>query len=250
MKFSTLAILLLSFVSIGYSQTVTIKKIELAGQNIVVHYDLDDSNPNNEFQINLYASKDKFSAPLVKVKGDVGPDVKPGINKKIEWNINEEYSGYKGKISLEIRGKVFVPFVKLRDFDTKKKYKRGKSYDVAWRPGNTNPVHIELYKGSQRMGGELNHPNNGKYTLSIGSKVPKGKDYRLKITDSKYPDEIVYSDYFSVSPKVPMILKVIPAVAVAGAVVFVLSSQDKPEGGNNNEPIDENIDDPPFPGDN
>jgi hypothetical protein len=229
------------------SQSVLIKKIELAGENIIVHYDLDDSNPNNEFQINLYASKDKFSAPLVKVKGDVGPDVKPGTNRKIEWNINDEYKGYKGKISLEIRGKVFVPFVKLRDFDTSKKYKRGKSYDVAWRPGNTNPIHIELYKGSQRVGGELNHPNNGKYTLSIGSKVSKGKDYRLKITDSKYPDNIIYSDYFSVSPKIPLLLKVIPAVAVAGGLGVVLSGLGGEEGGPTPPSGDEDIDAPPFP---
>ena len=234
----------------GFSQTVAIKKIELAGQNIIVHYDLDDSNPNNEFQINLYASKDKFSAPLVKVKGDVGPDVKPGIGKKIEWNINEEFAGYKGKISLEIRGKVFVPFVKLRDFDTKKKYKRGKSYNVAWRPGNTNPIHIELYKGSQRVAGELNHPNNGMYTLSIGSKVSKGKDYRLKITDSKHPDEIIYSDYFTVAPKIPLLVKVIPALAVAGGLGVVLSSMGGGGGDNGGPVTDTTIDVPPFPSGN
>jgi hypothetical protein len=247
-KFTFIAFFLCVISVVGLAQTVAIKKIELAGENIIVHYDLDDSNPNNEFQINLYASKDKFAAPLVKVKGDVGPDVKPGTNRKIEWNINDEYKGYKGKISLEIRGKVFVPFVKLRDFDTSKKYKRGKSYDVAWRPGNTNPIHIELYKGSQRVGGELNHPNNGKYTLSIDSKVSKGKDYRLKITDSKYPDNIIYSDYFSVSPKIPLALKVVPILAVAGglaAVVGSMGGDTPPDDGNNNTSTEIGV--PPFP---
>jgi hypothetical protein len=231
----------------GWAQTVAIKKIELAGENIIVFYDLEDSNPNNEFQINLYASKDQFSAPLIKVKGDVGPDVKPGLARRIEWNINQEYQGFKGKISLEIRGKVFVPFVKLRDFDTNKAYKRGKSYDVNWRPGNTNAVHIELYKGSQRMGGELNHPNNGKFTLSINSKVPKGKDYRLKITDSKHPDDIVYSDYFRVSPKVPLLVKLVPTVAVAAGLAVVISNL----GGGGTTPPGNNatdIEDPAFPG--
>jgi len=46
------------------AQTAIIRKIELAGEKIIVHYDLDDNNPNNEYQINLFASKDKFSAPL------------------------------------------------------------------------------------------------------------------------------------------------------------------------------------------
>ncbi len=203
------------------AQSVTIKKIELAGEKVIVHYDLDDSNPNNEYQLNLYASKDKFSAPLTKVKGDVGDAVKPGIDRKVEWNLMQEYGSYKGKLSLEIRGRVFVPFVKLKAFDTKKSYKRGKNYDVAWRPGNTNPIHIELYKGSPRVSGELNHPNNGAYSMSIGSKVKPGKDYRLKITDSKKNDEIVYSDYFTVVPKVPMLLKLIPALAVVGGVAVL-----------------------------
>jgi hypothetical protein len=201
------------------AQNVTIKKIELAGERIKVSYDLDDSNPNNEYQISLFASKDKFSAPLTKVTGDIGPEVKPGADRVIEWNLMEEYGAFKGKISLEIRGRVFVPFVKLRDFDAAKAYKRGNSYPIAWRPGNTNPIHIELYKGSQRVGGELNHPNNGQYTLSIDSKVKPGKDYRLKISDSKQSDEIVYSNYFKIKPKIPLLVKVIPALAVIGGII-------------------------------
>jgi hypothetical protein len=249
MKKFVLAISFLTATSVaGVAQTVAIKKIELAGEKIIVFYDLEDSNPNNEFQINLYASKDKFSAPLTKVKGDVGPDVRPGSGRRIEWNINEEYQGFKGKLSLEIRGKVFVPFVKLRDFDIERTYKRGKSYNIAWRPGNTNPIHIELFKGSQRVGGELNHPNNGAYTLSIPPGVKKGKDFRLKITDSKHPDEIIYSDYFKVSPKIPLLLKVVPTVAVAGALAVVLAGSG---GGSDNPPQDNGaIEDPPFPGGN
>ncbi|MFM9839028.1 MAG: Ser-Thr-rich GPI-anchored membrane family protein [Cyclobacteriaceae bacterium] len=213
------------------AQTVSIKKIELAGEKVIVHYDLDDSNPNNEYQLNLYASKDKFSAPLVKVKGDIGPDVKPGVGRKVEWNLLQEYGSFKGKLSLEIRGNVFVPFVKLKNFDTKKNYKRGKSYDVAWRPGNTNPIHIELYKGSQKVSGELNHPNSGAYSLSIGHKVKPGKDYRLKITDSRKTDEIIYSDYFQVSPKVPLLVKLIPMVAVAGGLAVLLGGSKGGGGG-------------------
>lgn len=237
---------LISLAAVG--QKVTIKKIELAGEKVIVHYDLDDNNPNNEYQINLYASKDKFSAPLTKVKGDVGSEVKPGPDRKIEWNLMQEYGSYKGKISLEIRGRVFVPFVKLKNFDTNKIYKRGKNYDVAWRPGNTNPVHVELYKGSQRVSGELNHPNNGAYSLSIGSKVKPGKDYRLKITDSKKTDEIVYSEYFQVKPKVPMVVKLIPIVAVAGGVAFLAGSSGGPKEPSDNTPTE--ISTPPLPGSN
>jgi hypothetical protein len=231
------------------AQKVAIKKIELAGEKVIVHYDLDDNNPNNQYQISLYASKDKYSAPLTKVTGDVGGEVNPGAGRRIEWNLLQEYGTFKGKLSLEIRGRVFVPFVKLRDFNTAKKYKRGKSYDLAWRPGNTNPIHIELYKGSQKVAGELNHPNNGKSTLSIDSKVKPGKDYRLKITDSKKLDEVVYSDYFTVTPKIPLLLKLIPALGVAGGLAVVVSSLGGGGDGNETEKKDP-ISDPPFPSGN
>lgn len=229
MRIYLLAVLLLASSTIA-AQKATIKNIELAGEKVIVYYDLEDNNPNNEYQINLFASKDKFSAPLTKVIGDVGPDVKPGVGRKMEWNLREEYGSFKGKLSLEIRGRVFVPFVKLKDFDAAKNYKRGKNYSLFWRPGNTNPIHIELYKGSQRVGGELNHPNNGTYSLSIGHRVKPGKDYRLKITDSKQSEEIVYSEYFKVSPKLPLLVKLIPGLVVLGGVAVLAGSASKEKG--------------------
>jgi hypothetical protein len=231
----------------SYSQTVFIKEIELIGEKVVVHYDLEDNNPNNQYQVTLYASKDKYSAPLTKVTGDVGSEVNPGIGRRIEWNLMQEYGAYKGKLSLEIRGKVFVPFVKLKNFDTKKIYKRGKNYEMAWRPGNTNPIHIQLYKGSEKVSGELNHPNSGSGTLTIGSKVKPGKDYRLKISDSKKSDEIIYTDFFVVKPKIPLVLKAVPVLGVAALFAILIGNGG---GGNEGNTSKDPIIDPPLPGGN
>jgi hypothetical protein len=209
----------LCVLSFGLSaQNASIKKVELAGDKVIVHFDLDDSNSSNEYLLNLYASKDNFSAPLTKVKGDIGTEVKPGVGKKIEWNILEEYGGYKGRISLELRGKVYVAFVKLKNFDPHKSYKRGKQYDILWKAGNSNPINIELYKGNQRIQGEMNHPNNGSYTLSVPANAKLGSDYRLKISDSKINDDIVYTPFFKVASKVPLLVKVLPVLAVGGAI--------------------------------
>jgi len=115
-------------------QNVTIKKVELAGEKIIVHYDLDDSNSGNEYMLNLYASKDNYTTPLTKVKGDIGGEVKPGLDKKVEWSLIEEYGAYKGRISLELRGKVYIAFAKLKNFDTEKSYKRGSNTIFFGRP--------------------------------------------------------------------------------------------------------------------
>ena len=216
------------FVSSAFAQNVIIKKVELQGDKVIVHYELDDSNPNNEYQLQLYASKDNFAAPLSKVKGDVGDEIKPGTDKKIEWNIREELGGYKGRISLEVRGKVFAAFVRLQNFDVAKKYKKGKSFNLTWKPGNTNPVNIELYKGNDRVGGETNHPNNGAFTMFVPGHAKPGKDYRLKISDAKNSSDVIYTEYFKVTPKVPIWMKVAPVLIVGGVVVIILSGTDPP----------------------
>jgi len=210
-----------------------------------VHYDLEDNNPNNEYQLSLFASKDNYATPLTKVTGDIGGEIKPGANKKVEWSLVDELGGYKGRLSLEIRGKVYVPFAKIQSFDVNKSYKRGKNLNLNWKAGSTNPVHIELFKGSQRIQGELSHPNNGSYLMTIPASVKTGKDYRIKITDAKNSEEAVYTGYFKVTPKVPMALKVLPVLAIGGAVVFLLG-----QGGGGETPQEESTDiaDPPLPG--
>jgi len=223
---------LFSFLSAGaYAQSVTISKVELSGDKIIVHYNLDNSNPSSNFLLNLYESKDNFSAPLAKVTGDVGSEVKPGSNKKIEWNVRQEYGNYKGKLALEVRGKVYVPFVKLQNFTTAASYKRGKTHDLLWSPGNTDPINIELYKGNQRIQGGMSQANNGAYSLSIPSDAKTGSDYRLKISSAKNNDEVIYTPDFKVTPKVPLLLKVLPVVAVGAAVVVLGGSKSSDTGG-------------------
>ena len=220
--FLFLAFLPVSFFS--FAQNAIIKKVEIAGDRVIVYYDLEDSNAKNEYLLALYSSKDNYAAPLTKVKGDVGSEIKPGSGKKIEWNIREELPGYKGRITLEVRGKVYLSFIKLQDFDLKKTYKRGKQYNITWKAGGSNPLNVELFKGDLRVVGDMNQPNSGTYTLNIPPKAKKGKDYRLKISDSKNKDEVIYTGYFKVAPKIPAALKIIAGLAIVGGGAFAATA--------------------------
>jgi hypothetical protein len=121
-------------------------------------------------------------------------------------------------LALEIRGRVYVPFVKLQTFAVAGSYKRGKAHDLIWQPGNSDPINIELFKGSDRMQGSMSQPNNGAYVLNIPSTTKTGSDYRLKITSTKSSDEVIYTPYFKIKPKVPALLKFgLPLVVVGGA---------------------------------
>jgi hypothetical protein len=225
------------------AQNVSIDNVEIAGDKIIVHYSLEDANPANEYQLNLYSSNDNFRNALTKVSGNVGNEVKPGKDRKIEWKVVEELGTYKGKIALEIRGRVFVPFVKLQNFDVSKKYKRGKPMNIGWKAGATNPINVELIKGSERVMGENNLQNSGTHTLYIPSSAKPGKDYRLKITDTKTND-VVFTNNFAVAPKIPLLLKVLPVLAVGGAAVALAGgSSKKDSGGTLSE-----LPNPPLPG--
>jgi hypothetical protein len=227
------------------AQTVTIKKVELSGENVIVTYDLEDSNPNNEYLLNLYSSRDNYNAPLVSVTGDVGMEIKPGADKKITWNILKEYGNYKGKLALEIRGKVYVPFVRLQNFDAAKSYKKGKSYPVTWKVGGSNPINIELYKGGQRISGDINQPNNGVHTLFIPKHAVPGKDYRLKISDARNSEEVIYTPYFKIAPGIPMWAKAAGGAVVVGVIVFIATSGGDPDPGD--DPVEVEIDKPNVP---
>ena len=226
-------LVLLSFFC--YSQTIAIKRVELAGEKMIVIYDLEDSNPNNEYLLQLYTSKDNFTKAVTNVTGQVGIDIKPGTDKRMEWNIVKEYGGYKGKLSLEIRGKVYTPFVRIKEFDSKASYKRGKNYVITWKPGNATPVNIDLLKGGQRIAGEVNHPNNGSYELFIPAHAKPGSDYKIRFTDTRNPDEVIITEPFRVKPKVPLLVKVGVPIAVIAGVIFIIpkktSEDPDPESG-------------------
>lgn len=225
-----LLLLLAGFCFESMAQKIHIKNMELVSDKLVVHYEIEDPNQNNEYKVALFASKDNYAAPLTKVNGDIGIEVKPGFNK-VEWDIRNEFGGtYKGPIAVELRASVFIPFVRLKTFTTSKGYKRGKTYPLEWRPGNTNPVHIELFDGTTRLQGELNYPNNGAYTMNFDKRLKPGKNYRLKITDSKHADDFIYSESFKVRRKIPLLLKALPIVGV-GYFVSTLIGGDEEDNG-------------------
>jgi len=237
------SVALVCYVLIGvaaYGQKVTVTKVEIAGEKIIVHYDLDDTSPEREYQISLYSSQNNFSTALAKVAGDVGPEIRPGINRKIVWSAREELGAYKGKLSLEVRGKVVAAVAKFSEASVGKKFKRGKSHTIHWKPGNQNAIHFELMKGGQRVLGELNQPNNGAFNLYIPPHAGIGKDYTIRITDAKNSENVINSAPFRVTRKVPLLLKAVGLLGFGGAIAALLG--DKP-------PPDNSIPLPDFPQD-
>lgn len=204
------------------SQQVEITNIEYTDNKVEVTYNLLDSIVGRYYTIRLYSSKDNFLNPLEKVSGEVGMEIKPGSTKKITWDASHELgSSFKGKVALELRGRVFVPFINMEGFEDIQVMKRKRDYNIIWTGGRPqNILNFNLYKGEQKVQTFANIANVGHYKLQLPAHTKPGKDYRFVIADTKNKDEVVRTGQFRIKRKVPLIIKIVPAAIVAGAIVY------------------------------
>lgn len=217
---------------VALSQTIQFSRVEVADNKVVVHYDLQDEKADRTYLVNLFSSQDNFTKELTKVSGDVGTEVKPGGDRKIVWDITKELGSFKGNLTFEVRGRIYVPFVRLKEMEAGKVFKRGKSYPLTWSSGNlSGQVNIELYKGTTRISGDNNQPNVGKFDWYVPSSAKKGNDYQLKFTNTKDRHDVVYSQPFTIKPKIPFIVKAL-GIAVIGGGVAVLAGGSKSNSDN------------------
>lgn len=212
------------------SQTLDIEWVEVDGSTVVVHYDLEDDNPLHAYTVNLFSSADNFANPLIKLSGDFGNEVKAGTDRRIVWRITEELGRFAGEIELEVRAKMYVPFMKMTEFDTKIKYKRGKNYPLVWRTGNPGgQIDIELILDGVRISSDRNVPNTGKFDWQIPVSAKASSGYQLKFTNTKSRDETFLTEPFRVVSQIPLAAK-IAAGAAAGAIIILVSTKKKTPG--------------------
>lgn len=220
------------------AQEFAIKKFEMVGEKLNVYYDLLDSVSGHTYTVRVFSSKDSYTDPVTKVTGDVGQEVKPGVNRKITWNAREELGpDFEGKISLQVRGKLYVPFIHFERFKEHEVYKKGKEFDILWRGGRPSSLlNFELEQDGKFVQAPFtNVPNLGNYTAKIPASVKPGSGYRFKITDSKNKEEYIYTNEFTVKRKLPLAVTLAPVMVIGGAGLVLYLTREK------------DIEDPPLP---
>lgn len=219
---SGLGLLLLMFPLLTSAQQLGITRIDLQQGVLMVHYELNDANASNEYKVDLYCSKDNFAQPLTKVKGDVGTDIKPGADHIIQWSILQELGTLAGELSVEVRARVYIPFLKVASVEAGRKFRRGKSYPLVWTSGNLGgQVDVDLFDGNDRVKSDRNIPNVGKYDWYIDGSVKSGKNYHLRFTNTRNRDEFVDSSVFTIVPRTPLAVKLLGLAAVGGGIVII-----------------------------
>lgn len=198
------------------AQEFAIHKVELTGESVILYYSLIDTVKARTYTINVYSSRDNYITPLQKVKGDVGLEVRPGENKKITWSSKEELgTTFQGDIELEVRGRLYIPFIRFDGFQEEQVIKRGKAKTITWSGGTRqNILNFALYKDDTYVDVIPNVGNSGSYDIVLPTSVKPGKGYYFMVSDSKNKDQVMKTNTFRVKRKVPLLVKVLPVVAL------------------------------------
>lgn len=222
----------------GYSQKIDNITAEFDGERIIITYDLEPGKASDKFNVVLKSSYDNYAKPLKFLMGDAGTNVMPGTKNRIIWDVkNELPSDFNGNITLKFEVEAIVPLV-IEERSAisakplmKNMYKRGTELKVDWTGGmRSDNIKIDLFKDNNFSETITTVPNDKRtFTWNIPKKQKKGS-YFLRLSDGT---DISPTQIFSIKPKTPFIVKVLPVLAVGAGVYFLVSGDG---GGGKTEP--------------
>jgi len=95
---------LLSSALCAVGQKITNITPQAVGDKVIIHYNIEEANKDQVFEVALYASTDQFGRALRSVSGNgVGSNVSPGAAKVIIWDALNDVSQLSGEVSFEVR---------------------------------------------------------------------------------------------------------------------------------------------------
>lgn len=193
------------------------------GDKVVITYNLIYTDPNQKFKISFYSSHDNYTNPIAAITGDVGENILPGRAKRAVWSVRGELpADFDSEIKIKIKAtRVVAPALVIEPLALKT-YKKGRTVSMQWTGGYpTDKVTIELYKNNAaalRVAEQTN--NSGTYEWKMPKSV-KGKNYTLRLTNASQAGAQVESTAFNVKPRTPFIVKILPVLAIGGALYFL-----------------------------
>jgi len=205
----------------SFAQKVENTRAEVVGDKIVVTYDLVQGEQGDSYTVSLFSSFNNFRSALTQVSGDVGPGVKLGQGRKINWEAKQEMGSYRGSVTFEVEAVLVAPLTLKSPISSTK---RGTKVPLQWRGGDHHKnVKIELVRDGQVVSVIDNVANQGAYEWQMSSGTKAGKDYVLRLTNGS---ETATSPPFDIKRKIPVWVLVAVPVVIAGVLLIPKSSSD------------------------
>jgi len=215
----------------GFTQSIQNINASVSGGKVTVTYDLVGAKPDQTFIIGLYGSHNNFSTPLQMVSGDVGNNVKGAVGKKILWDAEGELGNNIDQITqitFKVKGELAAVPIAVKNPANGSTARTGKNLKILWAGGKPNQrVVIELLKENQVVATIGESQNTGQHDWPIPKDLAKGV-YSIKLTGG---EEVVQSGSFTVKGKIPLWMKLVPAVVGAGVLAAVLMGGGGDDGG-------------------
>jgi hypothetical protein len=208
------------------AQRIDLKSIEIKEGKLEIRYNLLDTIEGKFYSIRLYSSADGFLNPLEKTQGDVGLEVKAGGERVISWAFQQELpKGFEGKVAIEVRAKVFIPFINTESINQYKVFKRNRFYNLTWKGGTPqNVLNFDLIDGNKKVNTFPNVANVGHHSFKFPAHIKPGRGYRFRISDTKNKDEVVFTNEFLIKRKVPLLAKIVPVIFIGAGVYFLVQT--------------------------
>lgn len=196
------------------------------GNKVLITYDLIAAQQDQPYAVEIFGSHNNYTAPINVFTGDAGNNVKPGANKKVEWDVLAELKTFKGEITFELRGKPVILKLNFKSPVTGGSVRRGKTSSVQWLGGTPDQqVKLELYKNGQFVSVLSDRPNSGDFDWAVPKEMEKGEGFTLKLTSGQ---ESVSSGAFAIKSKIPLALKIAPVVLVGAAIAIFFDTEPPP----------------------
>jgi len=224
-KSITILLCLLLSLKVSIAQQIENLVFRLERTSIIINYDLLGEAEESYF-ITVFSSHNGFSDPILFASGDIGENITPGIDKTVTWDAKQELGDFKGNLRIRVRARL-VPIISFDNIPPS--LRRGKVNEIKWTPGTSQDnIQFQLYRGNELVNDLGQVPNTGAWDWTIPKNQKTGKGFKLK---ANILNKSAYSADFRISPKIPLLLKILPLAGIAGGLVAILAS-----GGSSGEP--------------
>jgi hypothetical protein len=233
---------------IASSQSVEDIRAEVSGDLVIITYDLKGDISGQKFDVEVFSRHNNYVSALKLVSGDVGKNIEPGFNRRVEWKAKDELKNFSGTIDFEIRATLIYSPVTILHPSMGSSFKKGKPMEIRWKGGlSTEKFNIEVYQGTLKVQEYLNQSNDTKkVTWMVPKTSSKGMNYEVGITSINNPSNLARASDLKLKSGGGAVKILVPMVLIGGAAYYFLFMGETEDPGTV-DPVNDLPDAPSFP---